>query len=292
MSEQDRTANREKQPAELRERSALLQSIINTSPEAIVVIDDHGIIRDFSPQGERMLGYTAREVIGRNVSMLMPEPHRKMHDGYMAHYFATGEKRIIGKIRELVGPEEGRHHLSDRADGRRGVRQRHAAVHRVHPRRLAPQGRRGRAHQAERRADPRRAGGGRRRDGVVDRPRDQPAADRHHELRRRLPPHAGTARCRHRHRAGNRRQGRAAGHAGPRDRPPFPVLRPQGPAGAVHGKLQRPGAGGAGPGAGGRARERDRDGGPTDDGTSRPSSPTASRFSRWSSTSCAMPSTP
>ncbi len=88
--------------SESRERAALLQSVIGTSPEAIVVIDDRGLIREFSPQGERMFGYGAAEVLGRNVSVLMPEPYRREHDGYMAHYFATGEKRIIGQVRELV----------------------------------------------------------------------------------------------------------------------------------------------------------------------------------------------
>jgi two-component system sensor kinase FixL len=91
-----------RQQAESRERSALLQSVINTSPEAIVVIDDHGIIREFSPRGECMFGYAAQEVIGRNVSVLMPPPYRDEHDGYMRHFFETGEKRIIGKVRELT----------------------------------------------------------------------------------------------------------------------------------------------------------------------------------------------
>jgi two-component system sensor kinase FixL len=95
------TNNGERQ-AQSRERSALLQSVINTSPEAIVVIDDRGIVREFSPQGERMFGYAAREVVGRNVSMLMPQPYRDEHDGYLRRFFETGEKRIIGKIRELT----------------------------------------------------------------------------------------------------------------------------------------------------------------------------------------------
>lgn len=89
--------------AELGRREAHLQSILNTVPDAMVVIDEAGLIREFSPAAERMFGWKAREVQGKNVRILMPEPHREAHDGYMERYYRTGEKRIIGKGRVVVG---------------------------------------------------------------------------------------------------------------------------------------------------------------------------------------------
>ncbi len=88
----------ERQKAEeaLREREARLSSIIETAPDAVITIDERGIVQSFSVAAERLFGYEAGEVIGRNVSMLMPSPHQENHDGYLARYLATGEKRIIG----------------------------------------------------------------------------------------------------------------------------------------------------------------------------------------------------
>jgi two-component system sensor kinase FixL len=76
--------------------TALLRSVIDTAPDAIVTIGPTGLIKSFSPAAERMFGCAAAEVIGRNVSMLMPEPYRSEHDGYIGRYLATGERRIIG----------------------------------------------------------------------------------------------------------------------------------------------------------------------------------------------------
>jgi two-component system sensor kinase FixL len=69
----------------------------------MIVIDDRGIIRSFSKTAERQFGYSPSEVIGRNVSMLMPQPHRQAHDGYLERYRRTGERRIIGIGRVVVG---------------------------------------------------------------------------------------------------------------------------------------------------------------------------------------------
>jgi two-component system, LuxR family, sensor kinase FixL len=87
----------------LSEREAHLHSILDTVPDGMVVIDERGIIQSFSATAERMFSYTAEEVRGRNVGMLMPSPYREDHDGYIARYLATGERRIIGLGRVVAG---------------------------------------------------------------------------------------------------------------------------------------------------------------------------------------------
>ena len=84
-------------------REAHLRSILDTVPDAMIVIDAAGLIQSFSRAGERLFGYTADDVIGRNIDMLMPEPYRQAHDGYIQRYLATGERRIIGIGRVVVG---------------------------------------------------------------------------------------------------------------------------------------------------------------------------------------------
>ena len=87
----------------LQEREAHLRSVLDTVPDAMVVIDSNAAIQSFSATAERLFGYTEAEVIGRNVSMLMPSPYREQHDRYMSRYMETGEKRIIGRGRVVVG---------------------------------------------------------------------------------------------------------------------------------------------------------------------------------------------
>ncbi|ODP38892.1 PAS domain-containing sensor histidine kinase [Sphingomonas turrisvirgatae] len=87
----------------LARREAHLRSLLDTVPDAIVVIDEAGLIRDFSPAATRMFGWDADEVNGRNVSVLMPDPYRSAHDDYLQRYYRTGERRIIGKGRVVVG---------------------------------------------------------------------------------------------------------------------------------------------------------------------------------------------
>jgi two-component system sensor kinase FixL len=94
---------RKQYETDLLERKARLTSILETVPDAIIVIDDRGIIESFSPAAERLFGYASADVVGRNVSILMPAPYRGAHDGYMHHYLTTGEKRIIGIGRVVVG---------------------------------------------------------------------------------------------------------------------------------------------------------------------------------------------
>jgi two-component system sensor kinase FixL len=87
----------------LPEREAHLRSILETVPDGMIVIDERGIIRSFSAAAERIFGYAAGEVCGRNVSLLMPSPHREQHDDYIARYLRTGERRIIGIGRVVAG---------------------------------------------------------------------------------------------------------------------------------------------------------------------------------------------
>lgn len=87
----------------LRASETHLRSILDTVPDATVVIDEAGTITSFSAAAVRQFGYATEEAIGRNVNILMPEPYRTEHDGYIRHYLATGEKRIIGIDRVVVG---------------------------------------------------------------------------------------------------------------------------------------------------------------------------------------------
>jgi two-component system sensor kinase FixL len=89
--------------AALQEREAHIRSILDTVPDAMVLIDGKGLIQSFSATAERLFGYDPGEVAGRNVSMLMPSPYLEQHDGYLARYQETGEKRIIGKSRIVIG---------------------------------------------------------------------------------------------------------------------------------------------------------------------------------------------
>ena len=87
----------------LQQREAQLRSILDTAPDGIIVIDERGIVESYSSAAERLFGYPAHEVLGQNVSMLMPSPYREQHDSYVSHYLDTGERRIIGIGRIVVG---------------------------------------------------------------------------------------------------------------------------------------------------------------------------------------------
>lgn len=88
---------------DLAEREAHLRSILDTVPESMIVIDDTGTISSFSTAAERLFGYSADEVCGRNVKILMPSPDREAHDSYLSRYITTGERRIIGYGRVVTG---------------------------------------------------------------------------------------------------------------------------------------------------------------------------------------------
>lgn len=82
---------------------AHLRSILDTIPDATVVIETSGHIVSFNRAAVRQFGYQPEEVIGKNVSMLMPQPYQSAHDGYLHRYMTTGEKRIIGIDRVVSG---------------------------------------------------------------------------------------------------------------------------------------------------------------------------------------------
>lgn len=89
--------------SELSVTEAHLQSVLDTVPDATVVIEVDGTITVFNRAAVRQFGYEPAEVIGRNVSLLMPQPYRAQHDGYLSRYATTGERRIIGIDRVVVG---------------------------------------------------------------------------------------------------------------------------------------------------------------------------------------------
>lgn len=87
----------------IREREDYLRTLLDNVLDAIVTIDQQGTIETFNHAAERIFGYSLAEVSGRNVKLLMPEPERSAHDGYLARYRQTNETRLIGTMRELTG---------------------------------------------------------------------------------------------------------------------------------------------------------------------------------------------
>ncbi len=85
------------------EKQALLNAIIENAIDGIITIDDRGLIESINPSGCRLFGYEAEEVKGKNISMLMPEPDKSRHDGYLERYQRTGKPHIIGMGRDVTG---------------------------------------------------------------------------------------------------------------------------------------------------------------------------------------------
>lgn len=85
------------------EAEARYRAVVETAVDAMVVIDERGVVQSFNTAAEQIFGYTVAEMAGRNVSELMPEPDRSQHDNYLERYLRTGERRIIGIGREVEG---------------------------------------------------------------------------------------------------------------------------------------------------------------------------------------------
>jgi len=84
-------------------RPDVAQAIVGAANEGIVVIDEQGIVRSFNTAAERIFGHRAAQVLGQNVSCLMPEPHRARHDAYLARHLESGKLRVVGTEREVDG---------------------------------------------------------------------------------------------------------------------------------------------------------------------------------------------
>ncbi|MHB1143373.1 MAG: putative bifunctional diguanylate cyclase/phosphodiesterase [Thiobacillus sp.] len=91
----------------LRDSESRVQAMLNNVDEGIVTISERGEIELFNPGAERLFGFRNAEAVGRNVSLLMPEPHRSEHDAYIARYLQTGEAHVIGVGREVAGQRKG-----------------------------------------------------------------------------------------------------------------------------------------------------------------------------------------
>lgn len=94
---------REPEPPESAWAGARFRGVIETIVDGVIIIDAEGSIRLYNEACQRIFGFSEAEVLGQNVKLLMPAPYHEEHDGYLAHYRRTGERRIIGIGREVVG---------------------------------------------------------------------------------------------------------------------------------------------------------------------------------------------
>jgi|SRR5579883_2102238 len=94
---------RKRAEEELREAEERMRSIVDHIIDGIVTIDERGTVESINPAAQRLFGYPAAEVVGQNVKLLMPEPYHSGHDSYLANFVRTGEAKIIGIGREVVG---------------------------------------------------------------------------------------------------------------------------------------------------------------------------------------------
>ena len=88
---------------EVGDQDVLFRTLLSTAVDGILVIDTRAIVTLYNPSAQKLFGYAPEDVLGRNVNMLMPSPYREEHDGYIQNYLRTGQKKIIGIGREVVG---------------------------------------------------------------------------------------------------------------------------------------------------------------------------------------------
>ena len=89
--------------ANIDERTSRLRSVIETATDGIIVIDEQGLIQEFSPSAETIFGYVKAEIMGQNIKMLMPQPYQSKHDDYLNNYATSGVAKIIGVSQEVKG---------------------------------------------------------------------------------------------------------------------------------------------------------------------------------------------
>lgn len=99
----DKTPKRQQLAAAAMDDHARLRAILDTAVDGVITIDERGLIEAVNPAAECLFGYSASEMVGHNISMLMPSPHREEHDGYLTNYLRTGQRKIIGIGREVDG---------------------------------------------------------------------------------------------------------------------------------------------------------------------------------------------
>ena len=163
-------------------QAAKLRGILELAVTAIITIGDRGLIEDINPATERLFGYRASELIGQNVKMLMPEPYRGEHDGYIANYVGTGVKKIIGIGREVSGRRKDGTTFPLALVGQRIRGGRPALFHRHDPRHQRPHACRGGAARKRTATGAVAEDGGRRSAHGRYRPRlQQPAAGHHRQ---------------------------------------------------------------------------------------------------------------
>ncbi|MCH8167025.1 MAG: PAS domain S-box protein [Proteobacteria bacterium] len=88
---------------QLEEDEARMRAIVETAGEGIITINEQGIVKSFNKAAEHLFGYTADDLIGQNVNVLVPSPDKEQHDKHIARYLRTGEAKIIGSGREVEG---------------------------------------------------------------------------------------------------------------------------------------------------------------------------------------------